>query len=49
MTYEDFKVKVIGEWTIMSPLKPSLHPEVLSFGFIENHDRVLLDVSLENF
>ena len=49
MTYEDFKVKVLCEWTIMSPLKPSFHPEGLSFGFIENHDRVLLDASLENF
>jgi len=49
MTHEDFNVKVLGDRTIMSPLKPSFHPEGISFGFIENHDRVLLDASLENF
>ncbi len=49
MNQEDFNVKVLGERTIMSPLKLSFHPEGMSFGFIENHDRVLLDASLENF
>ena len=49
MTHEDFKVKVLGERTIKSPLKPSLHQDDLSFGFIEKHDRVLVDASLENF
>ena len=49
MTHEDFNVKVLGERLIMSPLKPSFHPEGMKFGFIENHDRVLLDASLENF
>jgi 6-phosphofructokinase 1 len=49
MTHEDFKVKVLGEGKIKSPLKPSLHQDNLSFGFIEKHDRVLVDSSLENF
>ena len=49
MTHEDFKVKVLGERKIKSPLKPSFHPNGLTFGFIEKHDRVLLDASLENF
>lgn len=49
MTHEDFKVKILGERTIKSPLKPSLHHDDLSFGFIEKHDRVLVDASLENF
>ncbi|MCX6236578.1 MAG: ATP-dependent 6-phosphofructokinase [Bacteroidia bacterium] len=49
MTHEDFKVKVLGERTIKSPLKPSLHQDDISFGFIEKHDRVLVDASLENF
>jgi len=49
MNHEDFKVKVLGERTIKSPLKPSFHQDGLSFGFVENHDRVLLDASLENF
>jgi len=49
MTHEDFKVKVLGERTIKSPLRPSLHHGDLSFGFIEKRDRVLVDASLGNF
>ena len=49
MTNEDLKVKILGERTIKSPLKLSFHAEGLSFGFIEDHDRVLFDASLENF
>jgi len=49
MTHEDFNVKYLGERTVKSPLKPSFHPDSLAFGFIENHDRVLFDASLENF
>jgi 6-phosphofructokinase 1 len=49
MTHEDFKVKILGERMMKSPLKPSLHQDDLSFGFIEKHDRVLVDASLENF
>jgi len=49
MTHEDFKVKVLGKRTIKSPLKPSFLPDGLSFGYIDYHDRVLLDASLENF
>jgi len=46
MTYEDFEVKNLGERTIKSPLKPTFHPDGLSFRFIEN-DRVLVDSSLD--
>lgn len=49
MTHEDFNVKVLGDRMIKSLLRPSFHPDGLSFGFIENHDRILLDTSLENF
>ncbi|MBN1972597.1 MAG: ATP-dependent 6-phosphofructokinase [Sedimentisphaerales bacterium] len=49
MTHEDFRVKILGDRTIKSPLKPSLHPDGLSFGFIEKEDRVLFDASLEHF
>jgi len=50
MTHEDFKVKVLGDRTIKSLLRPSFHPDdSLSFGFIDDHDRILLDTSLENF
>ena len=49
MTHEDLIVQVLGDQLIKSPLKPSLHPDEQSFGFIENEDRVLHDASLEHF
>jgi len=49
MTHEDLVVEVLGDRSIKSPLKPSLHPDGEVFGFIENDDRVLYDASLEHF
>ena len=49
MTHKDFEVKVLGNGTIKSLLQPSSNLDGLSFGFIENHDRVLFDASLEHF
>jgi 6-phosphofructokinase 1 len=50
MTHKDLEVTVLGNRTIKSPLRPSLHPEDdLSFGFIEKADRVLFNTSLEYF
>ncbi len=49
MTHEDLVVEVLGERSIKSPLKPSLHTGGEVFGFIENDDRVLYDASLEHF
>jgi 6-phosphofructokinase 1 len=49
MTHEDFMVKLLGGGTFKSPLKPSIHPDGLSFGFIEKEDRVLFDASLEYY
>jgi len=46
MNHEDFIVKELGERTVKSPLKPTFHPDGLSFRYIEN-DRVLLDSSLD--
>ena len=48
MTHEDYEVKVLGETTIASPLKPAFYPNEQSFRFIEN-DRVLADSSFEQF
>jgi 6-phosphofructokinase 1 len=48
MTHEDFDVKELGKKTIKSPLRPTFHPDGLSFRSIEN-DRVLLESSLYNF
>jgi len=49
MTHEDLNVKVLGDRLVKSPLKPSLHTDGQSFGFIENEDRVLFDASLDQF
>jgi 6-phosphofructokinase 1 len=50
MTQADFEVKVLGNRTIKSSLKPSYHPDDgLSFGFIEKDNRILFDASLEHF
>jgi 6-phosphofructokinase 1 len=49
MTHQDLIVQMLGDQSIKSPLKPSLHADRHSFGFIENEDRVLHDASLEHF
>lgn len=49
MTHQDLIVQILGDQSIKSPLKPSLHPDRQSFGFIENEDRVLFNASLEHF
>jgi len=46
MTHKDFIVKELGERTVKSPLKPTFHPDGLSFRFVEN-DRIVLDSSLD--
>jgi len=46
MKHEDFEVKELGKRTFMSPLKPTFHPDGLTFRFIEN-DRVLYDSSFD--
>jgi len=46
MKHEDFEVKELGKRKFISPLKPTFHPDGLSFRFIEN-DRVLLDSSFD--
>jgi 6-phosphofructokinase 1 len=48
MKNEDFEVKVLGKGTYLSPLKPTFHPDGLTFRFIEN-DRVLYDSSFDVF
>ena len=49
MTHEDLSVKTLGSNQIESPLKLGVNSPVSTFGFIEKHDRVLFDPSLENF
>ncbi|MDD4969330.1 MAG: ATP-dependent 6-phosphofructokinase [Paludibacter sp.] len=47
MKHEDFEVKMLGKRTYLSPLKPTFHPDGLTFRFIEN-DRVLFDSSFDS-
>jgi 6-phosphofructokinase 1 len=49
MNPEDFEVKVLGNGTKKSNLKPSFRPDGESFGYIHKTDRVLYDASLEQF
>jgi 6-phosphofructokinase 1 len=50
ITHEDLDVKVLGNRTVKSPLRPSLHPDDdLLFGLMEKTDRVLFNSSLEHF
>ncbi len=49
MTQKDLEVKILGNRLIRSHLKPSQLADELSFGFIENNDRVLSDASLHHF
>ena len=48
MKHEDFEVKMLGKGTFMSPLKPTFHPDGLSFRFVEN-DRVLFSSSFDTY
>jgi len=49
MTHADLNVETLGISQIKSPLNLTLFPQGSSFGFIEKHDRVLFDASLENY
>ena len=49
MKHKDFEIKALGKGTIISPLKPSIYPNDLSFGFIKTEDRILFDTSLKHY
>jgi len=46
MTTNDFRIKVLGEATVPSSLKPSSLSNGQAFGFVEDDDRVLYNVKL---
>jgi 6-phosphofructokinase 1 len=48
MDQHDFDVEILGKRTLLSPLKPTFHPDGLTFRFIEN-DRVMFDSSFDVF
>ncbi len=49
MTHKDFEVKVLGKPLFNSTLKPALQPDDDSNGFIDMHDRIIYNASLEHF
>lgn len=49
MKYEDFIVTSLGKGNVESPLKHSRRVEVPIFKFVDDSERILYDVSLENF
>ena len=49
MTHDDFKVKTLGPGKFKSKLSPSSLTNGLSFGFIENDDRVLFNTTLSSY
>ena len=49
MNNSDFHVKVLGKASLKSPLKQAANHYNPLFRFVEDHERILYDVSLENF
>ena len=49
MNHADFNVKTLGKAIIKSPLKQSLKKYSPVFKFVDDSERILYDVSLENF
>ena len=49
MKYEDFIVTSLGKGNVESPLKHSRRVESPIFKFVDDSERILYDVSLENF
>lgn len=49
MNQADFEVKVLGKGTVKSPFKQSFRDNGLVYEFVKDSERILYDVSLENF
>jgi 6-phosphofructokinase 1 len=49
MKYEDFLISSLGKGSIVSPLKHTRRAENPVYKFVSDADRILYDVSLENF
>jgi 6-phosphofructokinase 1 len=49
MKYEDFIVSSLGRGNVASPLKQSQRPASPVYKFVDDEDRVLYDVSAENY
>ena len=49
MNHQDFEVKTLGKGTVKSPFNQSFLNNGLVYEFIKDSERILYDVSLENF
>lgn len=49
MKYEDFLITNLGNGNVISPLKQSQRPDSPVYKFVEDDDRILYDVSIDNF
>lgn len=49
MKYEDFLVPVLGKGNVLSPLKNTEKADSPVYKFVEENDRILYDVSVDNF
>ncbi len=49
MKYEDFLITSLGKGNVISPLKQSQRPNSPVYKFVKDDERILYDVSLDNF
>ena len=49
MKFEDFLVPSLGKGGVISPLKQSQREDSPVYQFVDDSERILYDVSLENF
>lgn len=49
MKYEDFLVSSLGKGNVISPLKASQRPDSPVYKFVEDDERILYDITVDNF
>jgi 6-phosphofructokinase 1 len=49
MKYEDFLISTLGKGNVISPLKQSQRPDSPVYKFVKDDERILYDVSVDNF
>jgi 6-phosphofructokinase 1 len=49
MKYEDFLIPILGKGNVISPLKHKQREDSLIYKFVDDRDRILYDVSADNF
>lgn len=49
MKYEDFLISTLGKGNVISPLKASQRPDSPVYKFVEDDERILYDITIDNF